>query len=98
MLAWYLIAQINPNIQFYAYTKSIGYLVENANSKPKNFRIVASYGSKEDALIGEHELDYAKVILHPSERGNLPIDKNEYHAINEVGSFALLLLRNAESR
>ena len=91
MLAWYLIAQINPNIKFYAYTKSIGYLVENANSKPKNFRIVASYGSKEDALIGEHELDYAKVILHPDQRGNLPIDKNEYHAINEVGSFALLL-------
>ena len=91
MLAWYLVARINPNIQFYAYTKSIGYIVENASHKPDNFRIVASYGSKEDALIGEYELDSAKVIFHPSERGSLPIDKNEYHAVNEVGSFALLL-------
>ena len=91
MMDWYLTARINPNIQFYAYTKSIGYIVENASHKPDNFRMIASYGSKEDVLIGEHELDYAKVILHPDERGSLPIDHNEYYAINDKGSFSLLL-------
>ena len=91
MLAWHLVATVNPNIKFYAYTKSIQWMYNLENQRPDNLRMIASYGSKEDALISELNLDYAKVIFHPSERGNLPIDKNEYHAVNNVGSFALLL-------
>ena len=51
---------------------------------------IASYGSKEEALIDELNLKSANVVFHPSET-NLPIDNNEYYAINDKGSFSLLL-------
>lgn len=93
MTAWHLVARVNPNIKFYAYTKSIQWMYDLEDQRPSNLRIIASYGSKEDSLIDELNLDSARVIFHPSERGNLPIDKNEYHAINRIGngSFVLLL-------
>ena len=91
MLAWHLVARVNPNIKFYAYTKSIQWMYNLEDQRPINLRMIASYGSKEDSLIDELNLDSARVIFHPSERNGLPIDKNEYHAINNVGSFNLLL-------
>jgi len=90
MLAWYLVAQLNPNIKFYAYTKSIQWQVENEYARPSNFSMTASYGGKQDSWIDEHKIKSAKVVFHPSET-NLPVDKNEYYAINDKGSFALLL-------
>ena len=90
MLAWYLTAQLNPNIKFYAYTKSIKWMSDLEHHRPNNFSMIASYGSKEDAIIDELNLKSANVVFHPSET-NLPIDKNEYYAINDKGSFSLLL-------
>jgi hypothetical protein len=58
--------------------------------RPDNFSMIASYGSKEDVLIDELNLKSANVVFHPTET-NLPIDKNEYYAINDKGSFSLLL-------
>ena len=90
MQAWYLVAEKNPNIIFYAYTKSIKWMSELEYLRPDNFRITASYGGKEDAIIDELNLKSAKVVFHPSET-NLPIDHNEYYAINDEGNFSLLL-------
>ena len=90
MRAWYLVAQLNPNIKFYAYTKSIRWMSELEHHKPSNFSMIASYGSKEDALIDELNLKSANVVFHPSETTK-PIDHNEYYAINDEGSFSLLL-------
>jgi hypothetical protein len=90
MQAWYLVAQLNPNIKFYAYTKAIKWMSELEHHRPANFSMIASYGSKEDAIIDELNLKSANVVFHPSET-NLPIDKNEYYAINDKGSFSLLL-------
>ena len=90
MQAWYLVAEKNPNIKFYAYTKSIKWMSELEHLRPSNFSMTASYGSKEDAIIDELNLKSANVVFHPSET-NLPIDKNEYYAINDEGSFSLLL-------
>ena len=90
MLAWYLVAQLNPNIKFYAYTKAIKWMSELEHHRPDNFSMIDSYGSKEDAIIDELNLKSANVVFHPSET-NLPIDKNEYYAINDKGSFSLLL-------
>ena len=89
MLAWFNVARINPNIKFYAYTKAIGWMQNNEDMRPKNFRMIASYGSKEDHLITKDTVS-ANVIFHPSET-KLPIDHNEYYAINDKGSFSLLL-------
>ena len=90
MLAWYLVAKLNPNIKFYAYTKSIKWMSDLEHHRPNNFSMIASYGSKEDALIDELNLKSANVVFHPSETTK-PIDKNEYYAINDKGSFSLLL-------
>ena len=90
MQAWYLTAQLNPNIKFYAYTKSIKWMSELEHLRPDNFSMIASYGSKEDAIIDELNLKSANVVFHPSETTK-PIDKNEYYAINDKGSFSLLL-------
>ena len=90
MQAWYLVAEKNPNIIFYAYTKSIKWMSELEYLRPDNFRITASYGGKEDDIIDELNLKSAKVVFHPSET-NLPIDHNEYYAINDEGNFSLVL-------
>ena len=90
MQAWYLVAEKNPNIKFYAYTKSIKWMSELEHLRPNNFSITASYGGKEDAIIDERNLKSADVVFHPSETTK-PIDHNEYYAINDEGSFSLLL-------
>ena len=90
MLAWFNVARMNLNIKFYAYTKAIGWMQDNEDMRPKNFRMIASYGSKQDNLITEETIS-ANVVFHPSET-KLPIDKNEFYAINDnQGSFSLLL-------
>tara|TARA_B100000519_G_scaffold60264_1_gene50520 strand:- start:1544 stop:2287 length:744 start_codon:yes stop_codon:yes gene_type:complete len=90
MLSFYNVARMNPNIKFYAYTKAIGWMQDNEDMRPKNFRMIASYGSKEDHLITKETIS-ANVVFHPSET-KLPIDKNEFYAINDTqGSFSLLL-------
>lgn len=89
MLAWFNVARMNPTIKFYAYTKAIKWMQDNEDMRPKNFRMIASYGSKEDHLITKDTIS-ANVVFHPSET-KLPIDHNEYYAINDKGSFSLLL-------
>jgi len=90
MLAWYLVAQLNPNTKFYAYTKSVKWQLENESNRPDNFSMIASYGGKEDSWIDEHNIKSANVVFHPSDTTK-PIDHNEYYAINDEGSFSLLL-------
>ena len=90
MLAWFNVARMNPTIKFYAYTKAIGWMQDNEDMRPKNFRMIASYGSKQDNLITKETIS-ANVVFHPSET-KLPIDHNEFYAINDnQGSFSLLL-------
>ena len=89
MLSFYNVARMNPKIKFYAYTKAIGWMQDNEDMRPKNFRMIASFGSKQDNLITKETIS-ANVVFHPSET-KLPIDHNEYYAINDKGSFSLLL-------
>ena len=89
MLSFYNVARMNPKIKFYAYTKAIGWMQDNEDMRPKNFRMIASFGSKQDHLITKETIS-ANVVFHPSET-KLPIDHNEYYAINDKGSFSLLL-------
>ena len=102
MLAWFNVARINPNIKFYAYTKAIGWMQDNEDMRPKNFRMIASVGSKQDHLIVKFSLFRkflsflkiskqvetltADVVFHPNDT-KLPIDDNEYYAINDKRSF-----------
>lgn len=100
-LGWMLVAKMRPDIIFYFYTKALPFIKRYlkgkrgiALSKGKladNIRITASYGGTHDHLIKELDIRYSKVILAKSERGKLPIDKNDSHAYRVGGSFCLMI-------
>ena len=91
--AWMEVARLNPNTTFYAYTKSIPYWIANLGKIPTNFVLTASRGGRMDHLINAQSLKVAEVVfsLEEAEEKGLPIDHDEYHAINDTGDFALLI-------
>jgi len=91
--AWLNVALNNPAVIFYAYTKSLSYWVKHRKAIPANFRLVASKGGKQDALIEKYKLVYAEVVFSTEEarRKGLEIDHDDSHAIKADKPFALLL-------
>ena len=98
--AWFLTARRHPDIRFFAYTKSIRHLVNvgyypdsGRNEAPDNFSIVASYGGRNDALIGEYGMRSARVVYSETEaaESGLEIDHDDSIAAFGNESFALLL-------
>lgn len=61
-LAWLEIARKNPNILFYAYTKSIPFWVKSINDIPENMVLTASRGGYRDDLIDKHNLRHVTVV------------------------------------
>jgi len=91
--AWLEVAKLFPKIIFYAYTKSINFVVERINDIPSNFKITASMGGKFDNLIKEYNLKYSDVVFSEEEareRG-LTIDHDDSLGWKYDKSFALLL-------
>lgn len=66
-LAWLEIARKNPNILFYAYTKSIPFWVKSINDIPENMVLTASRGGYKDNLIDEYKLRNVTVVHEPEE-------------------------------
>lgn len=92
--AWMETARRNPNIIFYAYTKSLRYWVARLLEIPENFRLTASRGGHWDALIDQHNLRSAEVVFTESEANirGLEIDHDDSHAYGDnPKSFALLI-------
>ena len=92
--AWIDAANARPNIEFYAYTKSLKFWVARLPEIPANLRLVASWGGKNDDLIKAHDLPNAKVVFHPdeAEKLGLPIDHDDgYARDHKCKEFALLL-------
>ena len=95
-LAWCLVAQLNPNTLFYAYTKSLNYWQDNLTQIPENFVLTASRGGRLDHMIDQHNLRESKVVFSEAEADALgyEIDHTDEHAaIPEIRneSFALLI-------
>ncbi len=93
-LAWCELAESNPNILFYTYTKSLNFWVKNLDKIPANFVLTASRGGRLDHLIEEHNLRSVKVILSESDANGLPIDHDDSHAADPQKrgqDFALLI-------
>lgn len=91
--AWLKVATAKPDIIFYAYTKSLSFLVKH-NQLPTNLRIIASEGGKFDWLIQQHKIKSAKVVFSPEEAksANLKIDHDDSLAYGiEEENFALLI-------
>jgi len=91
--AWMRVAEANPHINFYAYTKSLSYWVKRIDSIPSNFTLTASYGGKQDGLIDRYSLRSAKVVFSKEEAAklNLEIDHDDSLAMSGKDNFALLL-------
>jgi hypothetical protein len=84
MWAWWLTASENPNVLFYAYTKSLRYWIDIPNQMPilDNFILTASYGGSNDYMIDEHNLRSTKVVFSEAEAEmlGLEIDHDDSHA------------------
>lgn len=88
---WIEIAKENPEIEMWAYTKSISYWVKRIDGIPPNLILTASYGGRQDHLIQEYNLK--NVIVYPdriSVPTDRPIDNNDDWARKSGINFALL--------
>lgn len=89
--AWILVAQMNPNLKFYCYSKSLEFFVNT--ELPENFFMTASYGGKFDRLIDEGFFNrYAKVFKNDAEASaaGLEVDHDDSHCFGDK-PFALLV-------
>jgi hypothetical protein len=88
---WLEIANENPEVEIWAYTKSLSYWVKRINEIPKNLILTASYGGRQDDLIEKHGLK--NVIVYPNAESvpkDRPIDNNDDWARKPNVNFALL--------
>jgi hypothetical protein len=89
--AWVNVAKLLPDTLFYAYTKSLVYLI--GLELPENLSITASKGGKLDKLITENNMKFAEVVYSEQEAKdkNLLIDHDDSLAMYAKNSFALLI-------
>ena len=90
--AWVLICQLMPEVEFWAFTKSIPYWVNCEYSIPSNFTLTASRGSSRDHLIDKHQLKNCEVFLTSKDAvtSGLPIDTDDTLAREPTTNFALV--------
>ena len=62
---WLLIASYNPDTLFYAYTKQVRMV--KGTSLPPNFKIIFSFGGKEDKLIDMSQDRHSRVFANESQ-------------------------------
>lgn len=90
--AWLETAYRNPDVEIWAYTKSLKFWVKRVNDIPKNFILTASYGGRTDELINLYGLKNVKVVksVEEAKAMNRPIDVNDDYARIPHINFALL--------
>ena len=91
--AWMMVAEANPNLVFYSYTKALPRWVKRLNKIPNNFKLVASRGGSHDYLIEKYNLRNVTVVTSAQEARmkGLPIDHDDSHAYGSDRNFALLI-------
>lgn len=96
--AWLRVAQVRPDVLFYAYTKSLKYWIENRAEvdRTENFVLTASRGGRLDNLIDKAGLRSSIVVYSVSqaEKLGLEIDHDDSHAADPTKrnqNFALLI-------
>jgi len=89
--AWIAVAELNPDLKFYCYSKSLDLFLDV--TLPKNFYFTASYGGKFDHLIDEGLFTrYAKVFMTEDDANSagLEVDHDDSHCFSDR-PFALLV-------
>lgn len=91
--AWLEAVKEFPNVNFYAYTKSLAFWIRRINAIPSNLNLIASYGGKFDDLIEKHNLRNAVVVdtVEEAKRLRRRIDVDDSLAYGSKENFALLL-------
>jgi Gene product 88 len=94
--AWNGVAQLRPDLIFYAYTKALPHWVAIKDKIVNNFILTASRGGKRDDLIDSESLREARVVFSEQEAIDLglEIDHDDSHAALPAlrnQSFALLI-------
>lgn len=91
--AWLRLAELFPNVQFYAYTKAIPMWEKHYHDIPDNFVFNASLGGKWDSRVYRLGLKYARVVysVEEAKSAKLELDHDDSHARVKGPSFALLL-------
>jgi len=89
---WIDIANENPDVEFWAYTKSLKYWVQRLGIIPSNLELTASYGGRNDELIAQHDLKFVKIYKSKNDVfDGIPIDTNDDCARNKIiREFALI--------
>jgi len=59
---WIEVAKENPDVEFWAYTKSLKYWVNRINEIPANLVLTASAGGRNDELINQYKLKYVQIV------------------------------------
>lgn len=59
---WLELARNNPDVEFWAFTKSLNLWIKRIDEIPDNFSLTASYGGKFDKLIEKYNLRWTKVL------------------------------------
>ncbi len=90
--AWLRVCEKNPDLLFWAFTKSIQFWVNRLDRMPSNFIMQASRGGRQDHLIDECNLKSATVFrtIEEARLSGLPIDIDDEYACTNQGSFALV--------
>jgi hypothetical protein len=91
-LGWMEFARSMPDVQFWAFTKSLPFWISNMASVPENMELQASYGGRWDSMIEQNNLKFARVVWsrEEAEKLGLEIDMDDSRAARRGGSFALL--------
>lgn len=95
--AWLQYCRDYPQVEFWAYTKSLRYWVSRLDQIPANLVLTASYGGKDDALIVKHNLKSATVVSKLEARSSgMPIDYNDDLA--RIPNVSFLLIDNNDKK
>jgi hypothetical protein len=87
---WLQICLENPEVEFWAYTKSLNYWVNRLHNTPNNLILTASKGGKFDNLIDEHGLKNVEIIKSKDKAKGRPIDICDDQARLPYINFCLL--------
>jgi hypothetical protein len=88
---WLELARSHPDVEMWAYTKSIRYWVSRLGQIPDNLILTASFGGREDHLIDQHGLKNVKVYEGADKvEDGRPVDINDDWARVPAVNFALL--------
>ena len=87
---WLNICYQNPRVEFWAYTKSLGYWVNRLSVIPKNLVLTASKGGRQDELIEQNNLKHVTIIASKKDANGLLIDTNDNLARKRFINFALI--------